>query len=167
VNNLKKIWAPWRIEYILQPKDDECFICNAINANPNDDAKNLLLHRGKKAVVLINKFPYISGHLMIAPTTHTDKLTEVSNDIGLEIWKLTTQSVELLKKAISPEGFNIGMNLGKIAGAGLETHVHLHIVPRWAGDTNFMPVISNTRVISQALDELFELLKKDSKKFYK
>ncbi len=157
---MEKIWAPWRIEYIKQPKDQGCFICDMIKAPESEDKKNLLLYRGKKAIVLLNKYPYIAGHLMIAPLKHCPNLTDLSEEEGREIWNFTTKAVELLKATIHPEGFNVGINLGKVAGAGLRTHVHVHIVPRWGGDTNFMPVVANTRVLSQALEETYEELMK-------
>jgi len=158
---LKKIWAPWRIEYIKQEKSDEdCFICDVLNDDSKNDKKNLVLHRGKHSIVLLNLYPYIAGHLMVAPNIHVANLNEISKETSSEMWFLTTNAVELLKAAIQLEGFNIGINLGKIAGAGLKTHVHIHIVPRWSGDTNFMPIISETRVISQALAETYNELEK-------
>ncbi|MHA1586117.1 MAG: HIT family protein [Candidatus Heimdallarchaeota archaeon] len=158
---MKKIWAPWRIEYIKQTlADDECFICEVINDDPINDKKNLILHRGKNAVILLNLYPYIAGHLMIAPLEHTADLKDLPLETGSEMWELTTKTVELLKAAIRPEGFNIGLNLGKVSGAGLKTHLHIHIVPRWSGDTNFMPILSNTRVISQELSETYSELEK-------
>lgn len=164
---MKKIWAPWRMEYILQSKDDECFICNAISDESNNDKKNLLLYRGKKTFVLLNKYPYISGHLMVAPNIHTSEINSIPEDVSSEMWFLVTKSIDLLRESINPDGFNIGINLGKVAGAGLETHVHIHIVPRWSGDTNFMTILSNTCVISQALKETYEVFKKISDKIYK
>ncbi len=158
---MKKIWAPWRIEYIKQTRaDDECFICEVINDDPINDKKNLILHRGKNAIVLLNLYPYIAGHLMIAPLEHTADLKDLPLETGSEMWALTTKTVELLKAAIRPEGFNIGLNLGKVSGAGLKTHLHIHIVPRWSGDTNFMPILSDTRVISQELSETYSELEK-------
>jgi ATP adenylyltransferase len=158
---LKKIWAPWRIEYIKQQiSDDECFICDHIKDDPKNDEKNLVLLRGKYSVVLLNLYPYINGHLMVAPLVHVANLSELPEETSAEMWKFTTNSVELLKATMKPEGFNIGINLGKVAGAGLKTHVHIHIVPRWSGDTNFMPVLSDTRVVSQALAETYSELEK-------
>ncbi len=158
---MKKIWAPWRIEYIKQTlADDECFICQVINDDPINDKKNLILHRGKNAIILLNLYPYIAGHLMIAPLEHTADLKDLPLETGSEMWELTTKTVELLKAAIRPEGFNIGLNLGKVSGAGLKTHLHIHIVPRWSGDTNFMPILSDTRVISQELSETYSELEK-------
>jgi ATP adenylyltransferase len=157
---LERIWAPWRIEYIKQPdKNKRCFICDMIKEEHKEDKKNLLLYRGKHSVVLLNKYPYISGHLMVAPIKHTNELSAISSETSKEMWRLTTQSVEVLREAIQPQGFNIGINLGEVAGAGLKTHLHIHIVPRWIGDTNFLPVLSNTRAIAQALEETYETLK--------
>ncbi|NHJ04715.1 MAG: HIT domain-containing protein [Candidatus Heimdallarchaeota archaeon] len=152
---MDRIWAPWRIEYIEQPKlDDECFICKILKEKKDDE--NLILFRGKNAIVLLNKYPYIAGHLMVAPNQHLSNLEELPIDTNREIWELTTKTVKLLKKAVNPEGFNIGMNLGAVSGAGLKTHVHIHIVPRWTGDTNFMPIISETRAISEGLERTYE-----------
>jgi len=158
---LKKIWAPWRIEYIKQTRaDDECFICEVINDDPLNDKKNLILHRGKNVIVLLNLYPYIAGHLMVAPIEHTADLKDLPLETSSEMWSLTTKTVELLKAAIRPEGFNIGLNLGEVSGAGLKTHLHIHVVPRWSGDTNFMPILSDTRVISQGLSETYSELEK-------
>ena len=151
---LDRIWAPWRIEYIEQPKNDECFICQILKEKKDD--KNLILYRGKNALVLLNKYPYIAGHLMVAPIEHIANLEKLTKETNEEIWELTTKTVKLLKKAVSPQGFNIGMNLGAVSGAGLKTHLHVHIVPRWMGDTNFMPIISDTRAISEGLEKTYE-----------
>lgn len=161
---LDKIWAPWRIEYIEQPKnDDECFICDIIEEK--NDKKNLVLYRGQKSIVMLNKYPYIAGHLMVAPKVHLAKIEDLDKETYTEMWELTTKSVKLLKAAINPEGFNIGINLGEVSGAGLKTHIHIHIVPRWKGDTNFMPILANTRAISEALDETYVKLMKHQKIF--
>ncbi|MBN1330798.1 MAG: HIT domain-containing protein [Candidatus Heimdallarchaeota archaeon] len=156
---MKKIWAPWRLEYIKQSKENSCFICDIVKDDLVKDRENLILLRGKTAIILLNKYPYISGHLLVAPILHTANISEIPKETSDELWSLTTKSLELLKKAINPEGFNIGLNLGKVSGAGLKTHVHIHIVPRWSGDTNFMPILSDTRVISQALFDTYDLLK--------
>ncbi|MFW9924042.1 MAG: HIT domain-containing protein [Candidatus Thorarchaeota archaeon] len=156
---LERIWAPWRIEYIEQPKNDkECFICQMLKEN--EDEKNLILFRGKNAIVMLNKYPYIAGHLMVAPVTHTSELDELDQDISNEMWELTSKTVKLLKESLHPEGFNIGINLGAVSGAGLKTHVHIHIVPRWTGDTNFMPIIANSRAISEGLNQTYTKLRK-------
>jgi ATP adenylyltransferase len=158
---LKKIWAPWRIEYIKQSKtDDECFICDILKDDSSNDKKNLILHRGKNVIVFLNLYPYIAGHLLIAPMEHIADLKDLPEETSSEMWILTTRAVELLKATIQPEGFNIGLNLGKVSGAGLKTHLHTHIVPRWTGDTNFMPILADTRVISQGLAETYKELEK-------
>ncbi len=157
--NMKKIWAPWRLEYIKQPKENSCFICDIVKDKPEKDRENLILYRSKTAIILLNKYPYISGHLMVAPILHTANISDIPKETSDELWYLTTKAVDLLKETITPEGFNIGINLGKVSGAGLKSHVHIHIVPRWSGDTNFMPILGETRVISQALLETYDLLK--------
>lgn len=163
---MERIWAPWRMEYIQKPKsDEECFICEIINDQKENDKKNLILYRGENALVILNRYPYIAGHLMIAPKKHSANLEALSETTGLEMWKLTTKSIQLLKTTIQPEGFNIGINIGAVAGAGLKTHIHIHIVPRWAGDVNFMPILSNIRTISQALEETYEVLEKEKEIF--
>lgn len=153
---MKQIWAPWRMEYILSEKEEGCIFCN--KPKEDQDKKNYILHRGRTSFVMMNLYPYISGHLMIAPYRHTPDTTALSQDELTELMAITNKSIEVLKKAISPEGFNVGMNLGKVAGAGIEEHVHIHVVPRWAADTNFMPVFTDTRVIPEGLDETYEKL---------
>ncbi len=163
---MRKIWAPWRIEYIQQEKsDDQCFICDILKED--EDKKNLILFRGETAIVMLNKFPYIAGHLMVAPKQHTAEIDSIPPIAYQEMWELMSKSINVLKKSIKPEGFNIGINLGKVSGAGLKTHVHIHIVPRWSGDTNFMPILTNTRVISEALDETYKKFKKHKNIFEK
>ncbi|MBD3190115.1 MAG: HIT domain-containing protein [Candidatus Heimdallarchaeota archaeon] len=163
---MEQLWAPWRMEYIEKPKsDEECFICDIVADKKENDKKNLVLYRGENALVILNRYPYIAGHLMIVPKKHTANLEDLSKITGLEMWTLTTKSIRLLKKAIHPKGFNVGINIGKVAGAGLKTHVHIHVVPRWSGDVNFMPILSNTRAISQALEETYEVLEKEKNIF--
>jgi len=152
---VRKIWAPWRIEYIQEEKsDDSCFICDILKED--EDKKNLILFRGDNAIVMLNKYPYIAGHLMVAPKQHTAEIESIPSTTYQEMWQLMVKSVKLLKESIKPEGFNIGINLGKVSGAGLKTHIHIHVVPRWSGDTNFMPILTDTRVISEALDKTYE-----------
>lgn len=160
---MKQIWAPWRIKYILDSsKKNGCIFCEKIKEKK--DKKNYILYRGKTCFIIMNLFPYNSGHLMIAPYKHTSELEDLVEEELLEIMQLTKKSLNILKKSLSPDGFNLGINLGKIAGAGIDTHLHLHIVPRWSGDTNFMPVISSTKVISESLDDTYRRLKKEIKK---
>ena len=137
-----------------EKSDDKCFICDILKEDK--DKENLILYRGKNAVVLLNRYPYIAGHLMVAPIQHTSKIETIPTDTNQEMWELMTKATKLLKESIKPDGFNIGINLGKVSGAGLKTHIHIHVVPRWSGDTNFMPILANTRAISEALDETYE-----------
>jgi len=155
---MKKLWAPWRIEYILMEKIKECIFCKA--AKENKDDENLVLWRGKYSFVMLNRYPYNSGHLMIAPYTHTGDIEQLKKEELDEIIILIQKSVKLLKKALKPDGFNIGINIGKVAGAGIEDHIHVHIVPRWNGDTNFMPIIGDTKVVNQYLSETLDFLRK-------
>lgn len=159
----ENLWAPWRIGYIQGlGKSKDCFICHNLK-KPEDDEKNLVLWRTKQCIVILNRFPYNNGHLLIAPVRHIANLEEANNEELLEIIKLTRESQKVLSLAIKPHGFNVGMNFGRCAGAGLPDHLHVHIVPRWDGDTNFMSVCSNVDVISQSLSELLGQLKQISK----
>jgi ATP adenylyltransferase len=159
----KNLWAPWRIKYIQAlDKGADCFICHDLK-NPQDDDKNLVLWRSDRSIVLLNRFPYNNGHLLIAPSRHIPDLDCAGDDELLELTKLIRQSQKALSLAIKPQGFNVGMNFGRCAGAGLPEHFHIHIVPRWDGDTNFMSVCSGTDVISQSLTELLDQLKQISK----
>jgi ATP adenylyltransferase len=152
----KTIWAPWRIEYILADKPDGCFLCDIFAAKT--DREHLLLKRGTTCAVVMNRYPYTGGHLMVAPYRHLEHLRDMSPEERLEITDLTIEAVEILKAALKPDGLNLGYNLGEAAGAGLKDHIHQHIVPRWTGDTNFMPVLSDTRVMPQALMEQYDVL---------
>ncbi len=158
-NNL---WAPWRIKYIQGlNKTSECFFCADVK-NPQNDDKNFVLWRTTHCIVVLNRFPYNNGHLLLAPSRHISGLEEATDKELLELMKLISESQKALSLAIKPHGFNIGLNLGRCAGAGLPEHLHLHLVPRWDGDTNFMSVCSDTDVISQSLTELLEQLKQIS-----
>ncbi len=142
----KPLWAPWRLEYIERADETPgCIFCE-----PDDD---LVVHRGEQAFVLLNRFPYTSGHLMVAPIRHLGAYEELSDDEALEIHRLTAAGIAALGAEYSPQGHNLGWNLGRIAGAGIVDHVHLHVVPRWAGDTNFMSVLADVRVLPEALAE--------------
>jgi ATP adenylyltransferase len=154
---MKKIWAPWRIDYIRSEKAKECVFCQ--KSNDNHDGANYILYRGKCNFVIMNTFPYNPGHLMVAPYSHKADLEELDDDEMFEHFDLVRKSTKALTDAYSPQGFNIGINLGRIAGAGVEGHVHTHIVPRWSGDTNYITVVSDIRVIPHALDATFEELK--------
>ncbi|HPG38978.1 MAG TPA: HIT domain-containing protein [bacterium] len=153
---MDKIWAPWRIEYILQPKPQGCIFCD--KPKESNDRQNLILYRGAVSFIIMNFYPYNNGHIMIVPYRHISQLSLLTPDEQNEMMKLLGMSTTILQKALSPDGFNIGMNLGKVAGAGIDDHLHFHIVPRWNGDTNFMPVTGHTKVISQGLYESWEQL---------
>jgi len=159
----KNLWAPWRIGYIQGlSESSDCFICE-IGANQQDDDKNLVLWRSSYCIVVLNRFPYNNGHLLIAPARHIPDLNQATDEELLEMTRLVRESQKALSLALKPHGFNVGMNFGRCAGAGLPGHLHIHLVPRWDGDTNFMSVCSDTKVISQSLSELFEQLKQVSK----
>jgi len=151
------LWAPWRMEYIVGPKSEACFLCEA--AQSHDHRAHWVIARGRTCFGLLNRYPYNNGHLMVAPCRHVSELSALTDDERLELMTLATELVQRLSRGIHPDGFNLGLNLGKVAGAGLESHLHLHIVPRWNGDTNFMPIIADTKVIPQALDDLWERLR--------
>ena len=152
----KTIWAPWRIEYILGEKEGICFLCRMFAENR--DRENLVLKRGKTCAVVMNRYPYNNAHLMVTPYRHIEHLKDLTPEERLEMTDLSIEAVEVLKAELSPEGFNLGCNLGGAAGAGLKDHIHQHIVPRWTGDTNFMPVIADTRVMPQALMAQYDVL---------
>lgn len=157
---MKQLWAPWRMSYIQG--DDEaaksgCIFC--VRDCHDEDAPRLILHRGEHAFVIMNKYPYSNGHLMVSPYRHTADLGELSSAEVQEIHQFTVLSRNVLKQWGSPDGFNVGMNWGRVAGAGVEDHLHQHIVPRWSGDTNFMPVFADVRVIPQHLEETWQLLR--------
>lgn len=155
---MKVIWAPWRMAYIKNArKPAGCIFCT--KTRERRDAANLLLHRGQHGFVMMNLFPYNSGHLMVAPYAHVKSLESLSDEVVLDLMRLTNLSLRALRAAIRPEGFNVGINLGRVSGAGIEAHVHLHIVPRWSGDTNFMPLFSETRVIPEHLRQTYRKLR--------
>ena len=142
----RPLWAPWRLEYIVEADEQEgCIFC--------EPDESLLVHRGEHAVVLMNKFPYSSGHLMVAPARHTGDFGSLDRDEAAEIHSLAAQALGALAQEYAPQGFNLGWNLGRIAGAGIVDHVHLHVVPRWTGDTNFMPVLADVKVLPEHLLE--------------
>ncbi|MFN8632783.1 MAG: HIT domain-containing protein [Chloroflexota bacterium] len=145
------------MSYIGGPPVPGCFLC--VKAAEDRDEENLILHRTEQAIVLLNLYPYNSGHLMVAPLQHTGELTALSSEVGGELLALTQVAVGALTAEYGPEGFNIGMNLGKVAGAGLPDHLHIHVVPRWNGDTNFMPITAQTKVLPESLDQTYRRLR--------
>jgi len=154
---MENLWAPWRIDYILSKKSPGCIFCDKPAENKDDE--NLILCRGEYNFIIMNAFPYNNGHMMVVPYRHTAALAGWSHDEQIELMELADLAVELLKKLMKPDGFNLGINMGLVAGAGVADHIHLHVVPRWNGDTNFMPVLSDTRVISEALRMTYGKLK--------
>jgi len=153
----ERLWAPWRLDYIQGPKPDECIFCSRLAAA--DDESSYIVHRGEGCFVILNAFPYNNGHVMVAPYRHVPSIEQLDEPDLLELMTLARRSLAAMRGAYAPEGFNLGINQGKIAGAGVEDHVHLHVVPRWAADTNFMPVIANTRVLPQSLADSYRVLK--------
>lgn len=153
----RALWAPWRIKYILEDKEEGCLFCR--KAEMGNDAANHIIARSKHSFILLNIFPYNSGHLMVAPYRHTAELENLPEEELSDLMILVQKSVRALKRTLEPEGFNVGLNLGKSAGAGVIDHLHIHIVPRWQGDTNFMPVVADTDVIPQSLEETCRLLR--------
>jgi ATP adenylyltransferase len=153
---MEYLWAPWRMEYISGKRKRGCFFCRKLKEKKSKE--NLILYQGKHVFVVMNKYPYTSGHLMVVPRRHCLNLEQLDNNELKELFDLLKASMRVLKTSFHPHGFNIGMNIGKMGGAG-EDHLHLHIVPRWAGDTNFMPVIGKTKVISEYLEKTYEKLR--------
>lgn len=155
----RPLWAPWRIEFIRSEKDGECFLCG--NETPNRDKieESLIVHRGKDCFVILNRFPYNSGHLMVAPFEHIGDLAALTIEARSEIMELCVKSQMILNRVMAPQGFNLGFNLGTAAGAGVADHLHMHIVPRWVGDNNFMAVLGDNRVVPESLEATAELIR--------
>jgi ATP adenylyltransferase len=148
---VERLWAPWRLEYIKAADEQEdCFFCAAVDG---DDVERLVVHRGERVLVLLNRFPYSSGHLMVAPVRHGGDFSALSDAEAAEIHRLAAAGIEALAAVYAPQGYNLGWNLGRVAGAGIVDHVHQHVVPRWGGDTNFMPVLADVKVLPEALEE--------------
>jgi len=154
---MEQLWAPWRIEYIQKAKEIGCILCQ--KPRENNDEANFILYRGQNNFIILNAFPYNPGHLMVAPYRHIANLQDLTDEEVKEHFDIIRKSLKLLEETMKPDGFNIGLNIGKVAGAGIEGHIHTHIVPRWQGDTNFMPVLTDTRVMSEALTATYEKLK--------
>ena len=154
----QRLWAPWRLDYIKGPKPDECIFCAKPAAG--DDEASYIVDRGEHGFTMLNTFPYNNGHLMVSPYAHVPGIEELADEVLLELMQLTRRSLGALRSVYQPEGFNLGINQGKVAGAGVEGHIHLHVVPRWGADTNFMPVIGSTRVLPQSLKDSYAALTK-------
>ena len=157
---MKTLWAPWRMGYILSDKTEGCIFCEL--PKQNNDRENLILYRSSHTYIIMNRYPYNNGHIMVVPYLHAPSLDGLNDETMLDLMKVARHAASSVKKAFMPEGFNIGINLGKVAGAGMETHIHLHMVPRWAGDTSFMTVFDDVRVIPEHVlstyDKLFAAL---------
>jgi ATP adenylyltransferase len=157
---MEQLWAPWRLAYIAGAKpptsSDPCFLCQGLAEQ--EDRRNLVALRTPLSAVVLNRFPYNNGHLLVAPRAHKGQLAELTLEEMTDVMLTLRRMVDVLDGLMHPDGYNIGLNLGRVAGAGLPSHLHWHIVPRWAGDTNFMPVVADVKVISQSLDSLYDLL---------
>jgi ATP adenylyltransferase len=152
---LNYLWSPWRMEYIEdENKDNECVFCNA--PGWPDFREHLIIHRGELTYLILNRYPYTSGHLMVVPYEHKRSLELLDNQTRAEIMELASKAIQVLRDTYQPQGFNVGINIGAAAGAGIVEHVHLHIVPRWTGDTNFMSSLSHTRVLPETLEDTYQ-----------
>jgi len=154
---MRQLWSPWRMDYVTGERPDGCVFCRACQADADDE--NLILYRGEHCFVIMNRYPYINGHLMIAPYQHTGALADLGPETLGEMMSVTAMCVGALRHAMRPDGANVGMNLGRAGGAGITDHVHMHIVPRWVGDTNFMSVFCDTRVICEGLQQTYQNLR--------
>lgn len=152
---MNRLWAPWRIRYIKVQKQNKCIFCESKKSKN----KNYVIYKTKYSLSMLNTFPYNNGHIMISPLRHISEISQLKEIELLDLFKTLNATKKLLDRALKPQGYNIGINISKDAGAGIIAHLHIHLVPRWRGDTNFMPVISNTKVISQSLDDLYKQLK--------
>jgi len=155
---MQRLWAPWRESFILGRKERGCIFCKRIKAK--NDPRHFILYRGKNSFVILNLYPYNTGHLMVVPNRHIGSPEDLTAQEAQELMTLSAKSVVALRSALKPEGFNLGMNLGRTAGAGIADHIHIHVVPRWSGDTNFMPILAETKVLSLGLKTVYARLKK-------
>jgi ATP adenylyltransferase len=159
--HFQRLWTPWRMAYILGDQKDKriegCIFC--VKLAQNQDAENYVLWRGAHCAILLNLYPYNNGHLMVIPYAHVPSLEDLPAEVQAEMMLTVSKSLRLLRQAMQPHGFNVGVNVGRVAGAGIEDHVHFHVVPRWEGDTNFMPILAETRVIPEWLDSTYANLK--------
>jgi len=160
---METLWAPWRIQYIEQPKPAGCIFCD--KPSEDRDRENLILLRADTCFVIMNFYPYNNGHLMVVPFRHTSDISNLTDGERVEMMQLLATCKDVLTQTMSPHAFNIGMNLGEIAGAGVKDHLHFHIVPRWRGDTNFMPILGHTKVVSEGLAQTWEKLNSQFKAF--
>lgn len=159
-SGVKKLWAPWRLAYLNgEGREDGCVFCNKPALDPSEDKKSLILHRGEHCFIIMNLYPYNNGHVMVIPYKHTGDFGELNDGEMLEMMQLTQLTLKVFKRVFDPDGFNTGFNLGRAAGGGITDHIHFHVLPRWAGDTNFMPVLGETRIISEHISDTYDKLK--------
>ncbi len=155
---MDRLWAPWRAEFVAAPEGGGgCFLCDAASS-PSSDAENFVLRRSAHSFVILNRYPYNTGHLMVVPFRHVSSPADLSDEEALDLHRLTVLALRVIGEAMNPHGFNVGLNLGRAAGAGVADHMHVHVVPRWSGDTNFMPVIAGTKVLPHDLPAVRDLL---------
>jgi ATP adenylyltransferase len=155
---MRRLWTPWRMTYLVSDHGDCCVFC--LKLSEDSDRDNLILYRGRAACVVMNLYPYNTGHLMIIPNGHVPTLEDLPAEAADEVMKLIQESLRILREVLHPDGFNVGANIGKSAGAGIHEHVHIHLVPRWDGDTNFMPIFAETRVMPEMLQDTYDRLKR-------
>ena len=155
---MKRLWAPWRKKYVTHQKPMRCIFCVACRAPRKNDGKKLVVCRSHHGFILLNLYPHNNGHVMVVPNRHVPSLERLTDAERLDLLRLVDRSLAILKKTLHPQGFNIGMNLGYIGGAGFPNHLHIHVVPRWQGDTNFMPILTGTKVISNSLQDVYKIL---------
>ncbi len=162
------LWAPWRSKYVSEASKgnkDDCLFCRV--HKENSDERNYVVYRGKYVFVMLNAFPYNTAHVMIAPYRHISTIELMTSEEALDMFNLANIVIKAIRNVYNPDGFNIGFNIGRVAGAGIESHLHMHIVPRWNGDSNFMPIISNTKVIPESLDDTFKKISNSIKEIVK
>ncbi|MDI7276220.1 MAG: HIT domain-containing protein [Anaerolineae bacterium] len=154
---MRRLWSPWRMQYLTEERPSGCIFC--LREGPDRDVENLVLLRGERAFVMLNRYPYNAGHLMVIPYAHVPSLEDLPAETLTELMLLANRCLGALRRAMSPDAFNLGANLGRTAGAGIAEHVHLHVVPRWEGDTNFMPVLAEVRVLPELLQDTYRRLR--------
>jgi ATP adenylyltransferase len=156
---MHRLWTPWRMAYLVQDDVHDCVFCQKLSEA--EDRENLILYRGRTVCAMLNLYPYNTGHLMVIPHEHTATMELLTTETATELLRLLQESIKILRTVLRPDGFNVGANIGKAAGAGIDEHMHLHVVPRWEGDTNFMPIFAETRVMPEMLLDTYDKLKKE------
>src|SRR5438309_7162742 len=159
IQRVQQIWAPWRMEFIKREKPAGCFFCEAAGADSREDATHLVLARTGLSLAILNRYPYNNGHLMVAPVAHLANLEDLPAAVATEVMALSQRALRVLRQVLAPHGFNLGINGGKVAGAGVADHVHQHVVPRWDGDTNFMPILAETKILNESLAASYQELR--------